>query len=154
MTIEEIRQAITASPVLKGMLPDTHAIAAALSEGRTKLVPTLITERRILSELGVVEGEQFLSSLEAFAADTLPNEHPLKAFHPGIKRAIGWLKSPQGIDVGDAMSQTMLNALAAAQVVTTTSATKVRNLAVVTDPVSEMDVRKAVWDDYGTVLIH
>ncbi|MCO4101068.1 MAG: hypothetical protein HEQ38_17075 [Gemmatimonas sp.] len=153
MTADEIRAAITSDPAILALMPDTVAIAAALSAGRTRLVERLITERRILSTLGVVDGAVFLSALEAFAAAALPDEHPLAPYHAGIARAIGWLKTDDGIDIGDATSQAMLDALAAAGVVTVESAAIVKALARVPAPLSELDVRRAVFADDGSPLV-
>jgi len=41
MTPQEIRDAITAAPELQALVPDTVALAAALSVGRTRVVKTL-----------------------------------------------------------------------------------------------------------------
>lgn len=153
MTAAEIRAAIAAAPPLRALLPDTEAVAAALSAGRTRLVERMITERRILSALGVIAGAAFLDALDAFAAASLPSEHPLAAYHSGIRRAIGWLKTDDGLDIGDAASQAMLTVLAQAGVVDATSAATVQALARVPDPVSEFDVRRAVFADDGTLLV-
>jgi hypothetical protein len=153
MTAAEIRTAITNDPAVLALMPDTVAITAALSAGRTTLTLTMITERRILSALGVVAGAVFLDALDAFAAATLPPEHPLAAYHSGIRRAVGWLKTDDGIDIGDPTSQAMLDALAAAGVVTAESAAIVKGIARVPDPLSELDVRRAVFADDGTPLV-
>jgi hypothetical protein len=153
MTAAEIRAAIVAAPAIRALLPDTVAVAAALSVGRTKLTERLVTERRILATLGVVEGAAFLDAIDAFAVATLPAQHPLFAFHSGIARAVAWLKTSEGIDVGDATSQAMLQAVAAAGVVSVASATSIADLARVPDPISEMSVRFAVWADDGSSLL-
>lgn len=153
MTPAEIRTAITNDPAVLALLPDTVAVASALSAGRTKLVLTMATERRILSALGVIDGAVFLDALDAFAAQTLPADHPLAPYHSGIKRAVGWLKTDEGIDIGDASSQLMLDALAAAGVVSADSAAVVKAIARVPDPLSELDVRRAVFADDGESLV-
>lgn len=95
-------------------LRDDVAIVDTLSMGRTRPASRLITERGVISALGPVDGEALLSGLEAFAAATLPAEHPLAAQHAGIARAIGWLKPPsEGVDIGDALTRTLLSTLAA-----------------------------------------
>ena len=153
MTAAEIRAAITNDSAVLALMPDTVAITAALSAGRITLTLTMITERRILSVLGVVAGAVFLDALDAFAAATLPPEHPLAAYHSGIRRAVGWLNTDDGIDIGDPTSQAMLDALAAAGVVTAESAAIVKSLARVPAPLSELDVRRAVFADDGTPLV-
>lgn len=153
MTPEEIRLEIVVDPVLVALVPDTEAIAAALSTRHTRLIERLITERRILSVLGLVDGEAFLSALETFATQLLPDAHPLKAAQPGLKRVLSWLKTPDGLDVGDPLAQQMLQALAGAGVVNATHAQLVMDLARVPVTVSEWDVRRALWADDGTLLI-
>lgn len=89
-------------------------IAAALSEGRTRPRTRLITERGVISGLGPIEGEALLQGLEGFASSVLPPEHPLAAYHAGIKRIIGWLKPPsEGVDIGDPLTANLLGTLAA-----------------------------------------
>lgn len=89
-------------------------IAAALSVGRTRVRPRLITERGVISILGPIEGEALLQGLEQFAAATLPVEHPLAAHHAGIRRIIGWLRPPsEGVDIGDPLTAQLLQTLAA-----------------------------------------
>lgn len=89
-------------------------VAAALSEGRTRPRPRLITERGVISILGPIEGEALLQGLEQFAAATLPVEHPLTAHHAGIRRIIGWLRPPsEGVDIGDPLTAQLLQTLAA-----------------------------------------
>ncbi len=153
MTPDAIRAAIQADETAAALLPDTAAVAAALSSGRTRLTERLISERRILSALGVIDGAAFLDALDAFAASTLAEGHPLAPYQSGIRRAVGWLKTPEGLDIGDPASQAMLTALAAAGVVTQASADTVMALARVPDPVSEFDVRRAVFADDGSLLV-
>lgn len=153
MSPEEIRAAILERPDVKALLPDTRAVAEALSIGRLQRQETLITERRVLSVLGVVVGGEFLDALDAFASTVLDSAHPLAAYQSGIRRAIGWLKTEDGIDVGDATSQAMLEALAQAGVVTSVSADAIRALAYAPSPLLEFDVRRAVFADDGSLLV-
>lgn len=156
MTLQEIRDAIAADAGLlaavKGENPNWAAIAEAVSVGRKRLVTRLITERGVMSVLGVVEGDAFLSGLEAFANATLPTGHPLKPAHPGIKRAIGWLKT-DGIDIGDAITHQLLDALVAVGIVKAESVAKIKALAQVADAVGEYDVRRAVFNDDGSYAV-
>lgn len=88
-------------------------IAAALSVGRTRVRPRLITERGVISILGPIDGEALLQGLEQFAAATLPVKHPLAAHHAGIRRIIGWLRPPsEGVDIGDPLTAQLLQTLA------------------------------------------
>jgi hypothetical protein len=114
-------------------------IAAALSEGRTRPRPRLITERGVISILGPIEGEGLLQGLEQWAAATLPVEHPLAAHHAGIRRIIGWLKPPsEGVDIGDPLTAQLLGTLAAlgAQGITTVRVNALLAMAREPDPIS------------------
>jgi hypothetical protein len=146
MTSSEIRAAIAARPELAEALAARNdvALADALSQGRKRLAPTLITERKILSVLGPVAGGATLKALEDFAAQTLPAEHPLYAAHAGIARAVRWLKDADGIDVGDASTQTMLGTFAALGVITAEAAAAVQALGYVDDPVPVAEVSAAL----------
>lgn len=152
MNIEQIRAAIQADPALLALaradVPDEDAIAAALPPDVT-LRESFVTERGVVAALGVLDGEAFLSALEAFAASTLPADHPLAPYQPGIARQLAW---PQrdGIDVGSAPARNLLDALAAAGVIDAAHAAAIKGLAEVRTLVAEMDVRRAIWNDDGS----
>lgn len=118
-------------------------IAAVLSAGRTRLQSRLISERGVMSALGIVAGEAFLQAIETFAANQPAPEHPLAAAHGGIKRAAGWLKG-DGIDLGDALTQQLLAAMGAAGVVDASAAAALAALGRVADPVSRAAVSEAL----------
>ena len=122
-------------------------IADALSTGRTKPQQRLITERGVISALGPVEGEALLQGLEAFAAATLPPEHPLAAHHAGIKRVISWLKPPsEGVDIGDPLTQQLLVTMVALGVsgITAPRVSALLALATISDPISVDTVSSAL----------
>ena len=124
------------------------AIAAALSVGRIKYAPRLITERGIISALGPVEGEALLAGLEAFAAAdaaTLPEQ--IAPAHKGIARVIGWLKPPsEGVDIGDPLTHQLLDTMVAlgVQGVTAERVAAIKALAAVADPISTGAVSAAL----------
>lgn len=153
MTHDEIRAAIVADPAIYALLPSSAAIAGALSAGRKRLQPRQISERGILAALGPAAGGTFLSALEGFAAMTLPAEHPLFAAHGGIARAIRWLQDAEGIDVGDANTQAMLATFAALGITDPVATATVQALGFVGDPVSEFDVRCAIFNADGTLAL-
>lgn len=130
---------------------DTQAIADALSAGRARLHERLISERGVLAALPVPAGDVFLSALEAFAAATLPDGHPLVAYHGTIKRGVGWLKG-EGLDLGDPLTRTLLDTLAQVGVVDASSVAALKALAETPDPIDEMTVRQACWSDEGVWL--
>ena len=153
MTAAQIRGAITDDAAIHALVPDSVAIAAALSAGRTRVQETMISERRILALLGVVNGDAFLSALEAFGTATLAADHPLAAAQAGIARMVTWLKAPEGIDIGNPLAQQMLVVMGQLRILDVASVQTVVAFAHVADPVSEMDVRRALWADNGTLLI-
>lgn len=148
MLIDDIR----ALPAEVLATRDTAQIAAAL--GPVLHVRShMITERGVMSVLPVPDGDAFLSALESFAATTLPVGHPLAAYHGTIRRGIGWLKTSEGLDVGDPLSRLLLDTLAQAGVVSAASVARIKTLAEVDVPIEEMDVRLACWSADGEWLI-
>ncbi len=142
--LEEIQARASADPAFAAMLAsgDHAGCAAALSVGRTKLAPRRIKEPGVVSALGVEAGEDVLSALEAFADATASG--PLAAKHKGIKRMIGWLKTPDGLDIGDPLAQQLLDALAATGVLAPASVSKIKSLAQAPAPVSASEISEAV----------
>lgn len=125
---------------------DTAQIAAAL--GPVLHVRShMITERGVMSVLPVPDGDAFLSALESFAAATLPVGHPLAAYHGTIRRGIGWLKTSEGLDVGDPLSRLLLDTLVQAGVVSAASVARIKALAEVQERVTEADVIRACYGD-------
>ena len=153
ITAAQIRGAITDDAAIRALVPDSVAIAAALSAGRTRVQETMVSERRILALLGVADGDTFLKALEDFGLATLAANHPLAAVQSGIRRMVGWLKAPEGIDIGNPLAQQMLTVMGQLGILNVASVQTVLAFARVADPVSEMDVRRALWADNGTLLI-
>ena len=60
MTPDEIRAAISADPALQALVPDTQAIADALSVGRTRYVETQIGVGTIIEVLGLATANTVL----------------------------------------------------------------------------------------------
>ena len=103
-------QALDAALVASG---DYQAIADAINATRPPMLSLYtIGERGIIAALGTIEGESCLQAFEAFSATPLPSGHPLEAHYPGIKRLLGWLKSAEGVDIGNAQAATLLGAMA------------------------------------------
>jgi hypothetical protein len=152
MTPTEIRAAIAADPALQALVPDTHALAAAMSVGRVRRRMYLATERTVVSTLGLIDGEAFLSALEAMAVSGLPAEHPLLTYQPGIARQLAWLKR-DGLDVGDPNTRSMLDTLSSLELLDAGSVTAIKALGVDPDPVPEYDVRVAIYNDDGSLSL-
>ena len=65
MTADEIRAAIAADPALQALVPDTQAIADALSVGRTRWKHTDIGVGTIIEVLGLAAANPVLDALYA-----------------------------------------------------------------------------------------
>ena len=65
MTADEIRAAIAADPALQALVPDTQAIADALSVGRTRWKHTDIGVGTIIEALGLAAANPVLDALYA-----------------------------------------------------------------------------------------
>lgn len=148
----EIRAAIAGDVALQALVPNAQAIADALSAGRKRPRFLLATERTVVATLGVVAGEAFLSALEAFAVATLSAEHPMLPYQAGIARQLAWLKR-DGLDVGDANTRAMMDALVTAGVLDAASVAAIKALGDESDAVSEYDVRRALYNDDGTLAV-
>lgn len=106
---------------------DDGAIAAALSVGRTKIVPTEIGKGRILATLGLTVGNSLLDVI-----DTAPDFRHVKQLVEN-----GWL------DIGSDLARASVDALVPT-VLTQTEADVLKALAEVPDVVTPQDVAKAL----------
>lgn len=111
---------------------DTGAIAAALSAGRKRLVPTEVGNGLILETIGLDAGNALL--------DYLYNEPQFRHLKPLLEQGRLRLDSPMVRATIDAFVPALL---------TPAQADALKALAEVPDPVDEMDVRKACWSDDG-----
>lgn len=120
-----------------------HEIAAFLNVGRTKVVQTMLSERGILVRYadGPVAADAVLTKLEAFSQSA----HPMASL---VKRAVKFLGTTEGIDMGDEATQSLLDQLAAGGAITTDEATKLKALATVPDSVDWTQVQ-AAFDEQG-----
>ncbi len=106
-------------------LSNHHAIAAALSVGRTKIVSKQIGFGSVLDALGPIDGATVLDILSA-AKDT--------------NRPLFWawnLLERGELDVGMASTRAQIDALAAAGAMTTAQADALKALAVQPDTVTD-----------------
>lgn len=122
--------AITLAEIQATGLPltDHGGIAAALSVGRVKLVPTEVGKGRIIATIGLASANALLDVIDA----TADFRH--------VKQLVenGWL------DIGSPLVRATLDNLAAATVVTVAEAAALKALAVQPDPVSAWDVAFAI----------
>lgn len=140
MTPAEIRAAINASPELTALVPDTVALAAALSAGRTKL--------------GSVSRELFAAwaagnGMRAVIDDTAATVgHPLRSIALACKDVLAG--AAEGIDFSKPQNAQMLQAWVQAGIMQQSDADSLYALATAPDPVDEMDVRRAIFNDDGS----
>lgn len=142
MTPSEIRTAISADPAILALVPDTQAIADALSTGRTKV--DKLTAHDIRQYLMLVDLLLSIESnntpackaathaLDVFPVFDLTNPMILGKFTQVMDELVADELVP---DFTEEHKQTILS------------------LAVIADPVSEFDVRKAIFADDGNLLV-
>lgn len=136
MTHDEIRAEIAAMPELQMLVPDTNALAAALSADRTKFVHTEIGNGTVLEVLGLTTGNALL--------DLLNTEPSYKYVKPMLEQGrlrldSALVRGTLQVLVGSLLTQAQVDALLA--------------VAQAPDPVSEYDVRCAIYADDGTLRI-
>lgn len=119
---------------------DSDAIAALVSVGRTSIVPRLGGIGAVMETLGAVDGPVVLDALDS-----------LKATLPAVKW--GWVLLERGeLDFGSVVTRQLIDGLVMGGVMTDAQGLAIKSLAEQPDPVSEFDVRKAIWADDGEYL--
>lgn len=137
MTADEIRAAIAADPALQALVPDTQAIAAALSVGRTRYVETQIGVGSIIEVLGLAAANPVLDAL--YASPDYRHVKPLLdqgRLRLDVVAQAGML---QPLVTGGLLTQVQLDALVA----------RAKEPA----PVDEYDVRMAIYNDDGSLKV-
>lgn len=136
MTHDEIRAEIAASTELHALVPDTNVLATALSAGRTKFQHTEIGNGTILEVLGLTTGNALLDTLNSETG----YRHVLPLLEQGRLRLDTLLvRASLQAMVGTVLTQAECDAMLA--------------VAQVADPVSEFDVRCAIYADDGTLRV-
>ena len=114
---------------------DTAAIAAALSAGRVRLVPTEIGNGMVLETIGLTAGNALLDVIATVAdfrhVRPLLDQGRLRIDAPLVRGTLDGL-------VPSVLTQGQADAL--------------KTLAEQPDPIDEMDVRRACWSDEGVWL--
>lgn len=104
-------------------LPDQpgHVVALLNAMTETKHKARMITARGILSDYpgGAAVAAGVLDKLDAAASSI-----------PALKWAMGFLKTPDGLDIGHSATLGMLDQLATAEVITSDEAAKLKELAL------------------------
>lgn len=137
MTPEEIRAAISADPALQALVPDTQAIADALSMGRTRYVETQIGVGTIIEVLGLAAANPVLDAL--YASPDYRHVKPL--LDQGRLRldSVAQAGMLQPLVTGGLLTQAQLDALIA----------RAKEPA----PVDEYAVRVAIYHDDGSLRV-
>ncbi len=136
MTPEQILETIRATPELVALVPDTQAIAEAMSVGRTKKIPTEVGNGTILEVLGLSMGNALLDVI-----NTVPDFRYVK---PLVEQGRLRLDSP-------------LTEVALGSLVPTVLTQEAKDLLIskckVADPIAEYDVRVAIFNDDGSLKV-
>lgn len=114
---------------------DLDAIAAIVSAGRVAIQSRFVTARTILSECGAA-GPGILDALTAASAVS-----------SAVKWALTFLSQDSGLDVGNAVTQGMIDQLAGIGALTADQAAALKNLALQPAPVDRLAVEAALFKD-------
>jgi hypothetical protein len=101
-------------------------LASLTAVDRQITVETVITDRTLYSRLGPVMAESILSKLEAASATDST-----------IKRAVNWIEARDGFNIGDPISQAMVDQLVAGGLFSPEEGAAIKGLAVRTMSRSE-----------------
>jgi hypothetical protein len=136
MTHDEIRAAIAADPALQALVPDTQALAAALSAGRTLYVETNIGVGTIIEVLGLSVANPVLDAI--YASPDYRHVKPLLD-QGRLRLDSEFVRGALQTMVPTLLTQAQRDALVAR--------------AAVADPVSEYEVRCAIYADDGSLRV-
>ena len=131
------------TPTIYALLPDSAAIADALSRDRYRLRKTQIGPGTILAALGPTTGAALLDTLTAMAADPQ---------YSAVKWALKVIDRGE-FDLGQDASRGQVAALAAAGVMSAASRDALLALGQEPDPVDEFAVRCAIYEDDGSLAL-
>lgn len=140
MTSDEIRAAIAADPELRALVPNTTALAERLSAGRVRLETRMVNVGTVLDTLGPSEGAAVLDALDALR---------------GTVSAVRWafiLLERNELDVSLNSVRGQIDALTGV-VFSPAAAAALKRLAERPDPVSEFEVRSAIYADDGGLRV-
>lgn len=114
---------------------DDVAITAHVNQGRTKVATTLGGIGTVLEALGPTDGAALLDQLETMAATV-----------PAVKWAFVLINRGE-LDFGSAATRGMID-----QLIPEPARSALKAVAEVADPVTNDDVRRALWSDAGEYL--
>lgn len=137
MDIDEIRSAISSDEQLMSVIPDTQAIADALSGRETYKVPFEIGAGGIIATLGLERGNALLDAIQST---------------PGFRHV--WPMIEQGrLDLSSPLVELSLDALVQSEVISSSEMQQLLSLCLRPIEVSEDDVKRAIWNDDGSLAI-
>lgn len=136
MTHDEIRAAIAADPALQALVPDTQALAAALSAGRVRYVETNVGVGTIIEVLGLATANPVLDAI--YASPDYRHVKPLLD-QGRLRLDSEFVRGALQAMVPALLTQAQRDALVAR--------------AAVADPVSEYEVRCAIYADDGSLRV-
>ena len=137
MDIAAVRSAISSDEQLMALIPDTQAIADALSGRETYKVPFEIGAGGILATLGLERGNALLDAIQST---------------PAFRHA--WPMLEQGrLDLSSPLVDEALGSLVSAEVITMDEKLALINLCLRPVEVPEGDVKQAIWADNGERLL-
>jgi hypothetical protein len=117
---------------------DLDVIASIISAGRKTLQSRFVTARTILAECGA-NGPSILDALEAASAGNI-----------AVKWALQFLGRDSGLDVGNPVTQAMIDQLVAGGALTGAQGDALKGLASLPAPVSRSDVELALFNPDGS----
>lgn len=137
MDISEIQRILETDIQLQALIPDTRAIADALFGIETYTVTTEIGAGSVLATLGLESGNALLDAIK-----TTPEFRHV------------WPMIEQGrLDLSSPLVEEALSSLVSAEVITIEEKLALMNLCTRPVAVSEDDVKKALWNDDGSLAI-
>lgn len=138
--MDALKAEILANPACADAIAarDLDTIAAIVSEGRTAAQSRFVTARTVLAECGA-SGPGILDALEAAAAG-----------NGAVKWALTFLGQDSGLDVGNPVTQAMIDQLTAGGALTGEQGVALKALAMVPAPVSRSEVEAALFNPDGS----
>jgi hypothetical protein len=129
-------RSMTPEEVIMATARQDKDLADSLSVGRTQLVETVKSERRIMAELGPIAGAAFMDAMDSFILDgksAAPT--PIQPYFSAIKRSVVWLYG-DGLDFANLGMRAVLDAMAAFGILDAGSVAIVKASALQPDPLS------------------
>lgn len=150
--IKEIRDKCSAALLARR---DTEAIAAKVNEGRKRIQqPTLIGDGDVTQAIGRPAGPMLADWLEQAANTPLPESPTLAQQAARAEMRQAWRKLSTGnLDIGMDTVRDGIDEMVGLALLTQEQADAIKALALVDDPVDELDIRRACYSAAGEWLV-